>query len=155
MKSERVETKVKAQKKKSIGARMAEDQFPFFTSYFENVSVGVEFSLTWLAKQVPRTIVELKTKFTAGELSALIDVHNSHMLSPYMCGPRHLALMIEDSELDALPAKWGYETQAFVEKLNGLSDFDGFALSVWASAFWTAGHYKAEVDGSALEAYLK
>lgn len=134
----------KAEKPKSIriNPRIDDHIRETLAGLFKTPNAGAEWALEWAATIIPRTLHALRGRFREGELLAMLDMHNGHWLTPAMCGPGHLAAMVQDSAPDGLPATYGYDTADLVARVSALTPTEAAALAVWACAYWTAGHYE-------------
>lgn len=94
-----------------------------------------------LLRLYTETINMVKSKFTKGELSMMLDVSNGLYATPGTLA-WSLKAQAEDSFKD-IPGeyeeKWGIDKQAMLEKLNALDGFELGALQIWAVDFWHTG----------------
>lgn len=83
--------------------------------------------------------------FTAGELSMLLDIFNSTMLTPHVLDRDTLDLQVTDS-FDLYPGtyedKWATDKTAMLGKIAQLTDLQAAAFQIWAVDFWRSGCYE-------------
>ena len=97
------------------------------------------------------TLVMLKGRFTAGELSLIIDCHNAHAMTPMMYGSAGLLHNVSDAiALDGLAEKWMVDEKEIKAKLAELSAIQAHCLEIFATGFW---YGKKRAQG--LEDYIK
>jgi hypothetical protein len=119
-----------------IGPRISESAGAWLGQNFSSRNAGAEYVLEAFPECYRRTMYDLKGRFSAGELSLLIDTFNSTMLSPRLAG-QHLALSAHDSMiLDGTDQKWSVDREGFEAKIAALSFFECAALEIWVKAFW-------------------
>jgi hypothetical protein len=126
-----------AKKLKTISPRITDTSEAFFSSNFDNRSAGAEFILAAFPALYARTLHLLKGKFTAGELSLMIDVANGQMLNPAMAGQHILASVTDGCELDSLDEKWQVSQLDLFDKIAAIPLFDRACLEIWSCAYWT------------------
>ena len=91
-------------------------------------------------------------RFTAGELSLMLDVANSLALTPVMMGQHLTAECLDGIGLEGLDDKWGVQEVAFRDRLHSLSPFEATCLEIWSRAFWESGAYE---NDDAIHTYIK
>lgn len=122
--------------KKTIGPRLSEASMEFYDTHFDTRNAGAEYALEMFPALYRGTLRELRGKFTAAELSAILDVVNSLLLMPKIAG-QHLLTDISDGiVLDGLNEKWGFDGPTILDKLNACPLFHVAILEIWAKAFW-------------------
>lgn len=101
-----------------------------------------------LLRLYTETINMVKSKFTKGELSMLLDVSNGLYATPGTLA-WSLKAQVEDSFTD-MPGeyeeKWGVSKHTMIDKLNALDGFEAGALQIWAVDFWHTGAYEDGED---------
>lgn len=130
--------------KKNIGPRISDKTREWLADNFSSVSAGAEHVLECNRVLYARTLQELQGKFTRGELMAMIDVMNAHMLNPFTSGTE-LPLCIHDSYHDGLAEKWEIDGNELDTKLSLLSIYQVAVLEWWANGFWYGGD-RGEMD---------
>ncbi len=123
--------------KQPVGPRISEAAAKYYSELFDTLNQGAAYALESFPQLYRATLArELRGKFTAGELSAILENVNGLMLSPEAAG-QHLPFNIEDGiALEALDEKWGFDGAGLLEKLRALSLFQSATLELWARAFW-------------------
>jgi len=122
--------------KKPIAPRISDRSAEFYPQIFSSLHFGTTYTLDAFPALYQRTLHDLRGKFGQGELSLLIDVFNSTMLTPQLAG-QHLYLQAQDGmELDGLDEKWAVDREAFLKKLDALPVFAAACLEIWANGFW-------------------
>lgn len=76
---------------------------------------------------------ELRGRFSAPELSAILDANNGTWLTPELLG-QHVALNVHDTE--GLSAKWGIDQGRLVARLSDLRPAQAAALELWSRDLW-------------------
>lgn len=124
---------------KNLGPRANERTIEYLTNNFPKINAGAEYILAAVPAAARKFIgLDMKGKFTAGELRLMIDVMNGTMLSPEIAG-QHLGLNVADGiALDGLDEKWGVDAGMLNEKLAGMSTPELMILEVWIQGFWQA-----------------
>jgi len=141
-------TKAKA---RALGPRVSGQTEQFLSTTFSSRHSGSEYVLEAFSVLYKRALAELRGRFSAGELSIIVDVSNASMLMPAMAG-QHLIPQVEDGiSLDELDFKWGVDGAPFLARLRELTSFQTAALEVWGRAFWE-GKYEKK---GALEKYVQ
>ena len=83
-------------KKITVGPRLSDEAAKWYESNFDTRGGGAEFILEAFPILYKRTLGELRGKFSAGEISLLIDTFNSTMITPRLLG-QSLELCADDS----------------------------------------------------------
>ena len=124
---------------KNINARVNEKTETFLTDNFRTKSAGAEYILAaWPAASRKFIGLDMKGKFTAGEIKLMIDVMNGTMLSHEMAG-QHLPLNVTDGiMLDNLDEKFGVDAVKLNRDLAGMSTPELMILEIWIQGFWHA-----------------
>ena len=124
---------------KNVNARVSDKTETFLGSHFRTRSAGAEYMLAaWQAASRKYVGIDMKGKFTPGELRLMIDVMNGTILSPEMAGQR-LAMNVSDGmELDAMDEKWGVDAEQINYKLSTMSTPELMILEIWIQGFWQA-----------------
>lgn len=137
---------------KKISARISNEEF--FNKHFRSVSGGCEYVLEAFPGLYSRTLHGLKGKLTTNELSLIVDVFNSAMLSPKISGQHLILNCIDGMDLDGLDDKWGVNKAEFVLKLRTFSLLDCACLEIWANGFWYS-NTSIEKEELNFEDYIK
>jgi hypothetical protein len=97
-----------------------------------------------LLRLYTETINMVKSKFTRGELSMMLDVSNSLYATPgtLACS---IKANVEDA-FDDMPGeyekKWNIAKDVMLKKIDSLDGFELGALQIWACDFWHTGAYE-------------
>lgn len=121
---------------KTISLRASPEIQKFLLQLGETSGGGSEFGLEALHELFQSEIRGLVGKFSAPELSAMIDISNSLLLAPRFLGEHFGADLEDGARLDGLAEKWGYDSPALLEKWASLPRFSRAALEIWAKSFW-------------------
>lgn len=122
--------------RKSTAPRIGEQSAKFYTSVFQSLNWGLEFTADAFPVLYRRTLHDLKGRFTRGELSLMIDVFNATALMPGLAG-QHLDANVADGiDLDRLDEKWKIDGAALNAKIAALTIFQAACLEIWANGFW-------------------
>lgn len=137
---------------KNINARANERTEKYLAGNFRTKGAGAEYILAaWPAAARKFICLDMKGKFTAGELRLMIDVMNGTMLSPEMAG-QHLSLNVADGiALDALDKKLEVDAETLNKKLAEMSTPELMILEIWIQGFWEA----VTNHGQDLDEYIK
>ena len=124
---------------KNINARANERTEKYLTDNFRTKGAAAEYILAaWPAAARKFIGLDMKGKFTAGEIKLMIDVMNGTMLSPEMAG-QHLPINVTDGiALDGLDEKWGVDAVQLNRALAGMSTPELMILEIWIKGFWHA-----------------
>lgn len=124
---------------KNLGPRANERTVEYLTNHFSRLNTGAEYILAaWPAAAKKFIGLDMKGKFTAGELRLTIDVMNGTLLSPEMAG-QHLSLNVADGiALDGLDEKWEVDAETLNQKLATMSTPELMILEIWIHGFWQA-----------------
>jgi hypothetical protein len=125
--------------------RISEKSAEYLPTQFSNINSGMEYLADSWPTLHRRALGEIKGRFSAGELSLIIDVFNATSLTPALAG-QQLAISIADGiALDGLDTKWGIDGPSLHAKIAGLTSFQAAGLEIWANGFWYsgAGHVEA------------
>ncbi len=126
-------------KSKTIGPRISEKCREWLRQNFQTTTGGAEMVLEGTMVNYHRAIQELKGRFAANELQAMIDIMNFTMLTPMMLG-QHLPLSINDSiAMDGLAEKFELDQLSFLTRLERCTNFQLTVLEWWANGFWYGG----------------
>ena len=129
-------------KKITVGPRLSDEAAKWYESNFDTRGGGAEFILEAFPILYKRTLGELRGKFSAGEISLLIDTFNSTMITPRLLG-QSLELCADDSmRLDRTDEKWSVAPSAFLAKLRALTHFERSCLEIFVRAFWESGEWE-------------
>lgn len=129
-----------------IGPRIDEKTATWFERNFGSRNAGAEFVLDAFPGLYRETLRGLRGRFTAGELSLILDVMNGTMITPQFVG-HTIAANIEDGmRLDRLDQKWKTDARGFITKLQNLELFHLAALEIWARAFWEGGYFERGIE---------
>lgn len=126
----------------SIGPKIGKGAADFYKEFFGKINPGA----TWVLEEFPHlfriTLVEMRGRFTAGELSMILDVLNGNIMlasGAHGLAGQHVLLSVADS-FDLYPGmyedKWDLEKVDFLDKLGSLSRFQATCLELWAAGFW-------------------
>ena len=125
---------------KKITPRISDKTEQFLSENFKTINAGAEFTLEIFPVLFSRTLNSLKGRFTAEELSLMIDVFNTTILTTGIAG-QHLHFGCVDSiELDGSDAKWDVDKTTFLNKTRDLKPFEAACLEIWVKGFWQGGH---------------
>jgi hypothetical protein len=123
--------------KTNIGPRISDSARAFYAETFDNANAGAEYALEMIPILYRVTLArELKGRFTAGELSLILDVSNGLMLTPEIAGQQIVPSVVDSMMLDGTDKKWEVNQQSFSEKLVDLTLGQAAVLEIWAAAFW-------------------
>ena len=104
---------------------------------FQGPGTALEFMLESWRYIWRHTLISMKGVFSEDELKLILDIHNSHMLTPIMYGSNALAVGISDSiSLDNMAEKWAVGPAQIIERARSLNPIQAFCLEVWAVGFW-------------------
>lgn len=108
----------------------------FMPTLFRSRNAGCEFILNAFPSLYKRALGELKGRFTAGELSLVIDVFNATALTPELAG-QTLEIQVADGiALDGLDSKWEVQKDKVLGKIRDLTAFHKTVLEIWGNGFW-------------------
>ena len=100
----------------------------------------------WFAIQ-KRMMYELKEKFSKKELQLLIELQNSHILSPDACSPDMLSALVQDGcTYDGLDEKWKVNKDTLIEKVQKLSFSQSLILQTYLNNFWYGSKEEKNMD---------
>jgi len=121
---------------KKLGPRANERTIEYLDSHFNKRNAGAEYILaTWPAAARKFIKLDMKGRFTAGELKLMIDVMNSTTLSPEMAG-QHITLNVASGiALDNLDQKWDVDSKELNGKLSKMSTPELMILEIWIQGF--------------------
>lgn len=122
--------------KKVVTPRIREGTTDWYGENFSSANAGLVFALESFPELYKRGLLELKGRFTRGELLFIVDVYNATMLTPGM--PMLDAQVSDGIALDGLDKKWGIDGPALVKKVEGLTSFQATVLEIWANGYWYA-----------------
>jgi outer membrane scaffolding protein for murein synthesis (MipA/OmpV family) len=138
--------------KSNIGPRISIGAKGFYKERFSSLNAGAEYALEAFPVLYRRTLADLAGRFTAGELSVMLDVANGLALTPGIAGQHLVMECVDAMALDGLDSKWRVVTKDFLEKLQALSLFQCACLEVWARAYWESDYYQKD---NSLAEYVK
>lgn len=122
---------------KKVGPTITPQTEAYCLSHFLRLNTGAGYIIN-AAPSVARKFIgiDIKDRFSAGELKLMIDVMNGTMLTPGMAG-QHLQANVEDGiALDGLAEKWEVDGPGIVKKLADMSTPDLMFLEIWIQGFW-------------------
>lgn len=132
--------------------RISERSAEYIPTQFATLNAGLEYLIDAWPTLHRRTLADLRVRFSAAELSLIIDVFNATALTPGMAG-QQLAVSVADGiALDGLDRKWEIDGAALNTKIAGLTPWQAASLEVWANGFWYAGASHVEAG---LEKYIE
>lgn len=140
--------------------RISDKSSEYIPTQFATINAGLEYLADAWPTLHRRSLAELKGRFSAAELSLIIDVFNATALTPALAG-QQLAISVADGiALDGLDSKWGADAGALNAKIAGLTSFQAAAIEIWANGYWYAGASTGEsiekkYDGLGLSKYLE
>lgn len=106
-------------------------------AHFRERETALSFAAEFGTLQLWEAETALAGRFTSGELCALLDMANGSFFSAAQTGPQYLALSIADGcALEGWDEKWGFDRDAMLAKVSGLTKAESAALHTWAKAFW-------------------
>lgn len=143
---------------KNINARISETTITAIGQRFgksngrPNPTGGSAYILEAWAALHKRCMADLQGRFSRGELMAIIDVMNGHMLTPQFAG-QSLEMGLHDSiQLDGLDRKWDFDAQDFLSKITCLTLDQLSHIEIWAKGYWET--HPTLSTGDALEDYI-
>lgn len=140
---------------KKMAPRISEKTFDFLAKNFQSANFGAELLLDAFPDLDIITLRrELAGKFTAGELSFLIDIYNGTMLTSTGLG-QTITGQVEDSFAfypGTYEEKWKIIRKETEEKIKALTCFQAACLEIWAHGFWYGGLGSENRD---LNTYIK
>jgi len=140
--------------KKIIAPRVREGTAEWYKDHFANTNAGVVFMLESLPELYKRAMLEIKGKFSHGELLLIVDVYNdvynATILTPGM--PMLDAQVSDGIALDHLDGKWEVDGEILIEKIADLTSYQKAVLEIWANGYWYAQPGKELRD---LEKYVR
>jgi hypothetical protein len=128
----------------------------FYDENFPSRNAGVACAIEILPPLYRSALAEMRGRFSAGELSMILDVQNgSAAIMVYGQGGlagQHLPLSLADSfhlYPGAYEEKWQIaDPQGFLARVAALTRFQVAALEIWAAAFW-----EKHLDSTPVEDY--
>jgi hypothetical protein len=134
--------------------RISDKSAEYIPTQFATLNAGLEYLVdAW--PTLHRRALGVRGRFSAAELSLIVDVFNATALTPALAG-QQLSISVADGiVLDGLAGKWDVDGGVLNAKIAGLTSFQAAALEIWANGFWyaAAGHVEAGLD-KYLEALL-
>lgn len=125
-----------------------------YRTLYGKPSTGAANALeSWLGAR-RAALALLKGKFTAAELSGLVDSLNGTAWpeKSMQSQPQMLAAQMSDADqYDNLSAKWVYDAAVLDAKINGLHPLECFFLIEEIAAFWER---TSSAGGSSLEEFI-
>lgn len=104
---------------------------------FKNFNAGANEALALFVEIESVALWELKGKFSASELKAIIDVTNSTVIDRHWLTGGSLIAELEDADrLDGLGAKHGINVKALCNRLREFSKIQIFFLACWGNRYW-------------------
>lgn len=132
--------------------RISDKSAEYIPTQFATLNAGLEYLADAWPTLHRRALGELKGRFSAAELSLIVDVFNATSLTPALAG-QQLAISVSDGiALDGLAGKWDLIGMDLGAKIAGLTSFQSAAIEIWANGFWYAGTGHVEAG---LEKYLE
>jgi hypothetical protein len=128
--------------------RISDKSGEYLPTQFSSVNAGLEYLADSWPTLHRRALGEIRGRFTAPELSLIVDVFNATSLTPALAG-QQLAISVADGiALDGLGAKWAIDGPALNAKIAELTSSQASALEIWANGFWyaNAGHVADGLD---------
>lgn len=126
--------------KKQITPRIEETAIEFLAGTFGSKYLGLQYIAEAFQPLYRGSLMELRGKFSAAELSLILDVSNGLILTPLLAGQHVLEQCRAGIALDRLDKKWGVEDpDGFLARLGELPIFHASCLEVWAQAFRNDG----------------
>lgn len=118
----------------------------WYREMFPSLNSGATFALNIFPDIYRYALMEIRGKFSKGELGMVLDVLNGHDVlfvaystSTSLIG-HHLVLEIADSFRlypGVYEEKWGIsDSQDFLKRLGDLSMVHKMSLELWAASFW-------------------
>lgn len=122
---------------KKMTPRVTASSHKFLKHNFRTANAGAEYILEACTSALyPRTMHNIKGKFTADELRLILDVFNATALTAGSAGQHLVMNAVDGMELDGLDKKWNVDRKIFTLKLQSLSIFEAACLEIWAVGFW-------------------
>jgi hypothetical protein len=119
-----------------LGPRVTDATAAWLESHFSSRGAGAEFLLECFPELYRRALHNLKGRFSAGELSLMVDMLNATWIMPNLAGQHLLTGASDSMSLDGTDVKWGVDGPALIDKIQGLTLFERACLEIWARAFW-------------------
>ena len=138
--------------RKMVAPRLSPGLQKWILEHFDNLHAGASYILEAWPIAYRRTLLDIKGRFSEGELSLLIDVFNGTLLTPGMAGQHLLVSASDGIALDSLHEKWNVEADGFLGRLHELTTFQATSLEIWARGFWISGQHRKK---GGLAGYVK
>ena len=141
---------------KAMAPRVPESAIEFYQQHWSSANGAAEWVLGSFPGMYHAALAEIRGRFSAGELSMLIDVANGSALLIYSGAGvvgSNLILSVDDSFRlypGQFEEKWQIEWKPMMAKMESLTRFQLTALEVWAGSFWEGDHE----DEDAIEKHI-
>ncbi len=136
--------------RKVVTPRIREGAKDWYGENFVSTNAGIVFTLESFPELYKRALMEVKGRFSRGEILLIVDVYNATLLTPGM--PMLEAQVSDGIALDGLDKKWEIDGKAMMKKLQALTSFQFAILEIWANGYWYAQTGKELRD---LEKYVE
>lgn len=118
----------------------------------ENPSGGATYLVDSFPAIFRQNLIDLKGKFTAGEINLMMSAMKGSSLAPEFAG-RRITLNVQDHiTLDGAADIYGVDGDALVERIQALPVAQLALLELWIHGFWMQVD---DSDGLSLEDYIK
>ena len=111
-----------------VAARITPEREQWLKQHFRTKSAGAEFLLPWALGTLANALHLAKMTFIPKELKAIVEAHRENVIAPERAKSAYLELWLEMSEAD----------EHLLGKVRSLDDVQAAAITIWATAFWTA-----------------
>jgi len=133
---------------KNMAPRVPESAIDFYAQTWPSGNAGAEWVLSAFPGMYRAALSEMRERFTAGELSMLIDAANGGALMiPGGQVGLSLVLSVEDM-FRVYPGRyetqWGIVSTDMMSKMDSLNRFQLACLEIWAGSFWEHDNHNAE-----------
>lgn len=123
---------------KNVAPKILDSAAKFYPDTFQSLNAGCTFTLDSFPVLYRRAMWELKGRFKGSELYLILDVHNSHMMTPSIVGAVLYQQCLDAIQLEDADAKWDVDEDEFLNKLTLLTSFQAACLEIWASGYWAS-----------------
>ncbi|MBA7559402.1 hypothetical protein ES708_01016 [subsurface metagenome] len=120
---------------KSISPKISENTAKFYPGLFRSLNAGAVYALEIFPRLYQRTLHDMRGRFSAGELSLMVDVMKATMLTPTSAGQSLAANVSDGIALDGLDTKWEIDGGTLNKKMDTLTIFEVVCLEIWATGF--------------------
>ncbi len=121
---------------KAIAPKISDTAAEFFPQLFSNLHKGVTYALEIWPTLYKRTLIEMRGRFTADELTLIVEAFQGLNLNPDIPGQFAGINVSNAIDLKRLEDKRSVNKKTLVKKIEGLTIFQTAALEIWASAYW-------------------